>query len=217
MTKAERELIKNLYKNNTLLEQLYKNVMDEERRESQVKAGSVELGDSIVIEDGEGKETWTAIAHTDEGTMFLLDSEYEIKNVKFGVNNNYIGSNAQKVATTCNPVKRIESALGSDAFVPLEIDLFSHDGLSDYGVCEGDNFGILTYDVYRNNKRYIKLGNTAFWMSTPDSTHSGYSTSYVQVVYSRGRVNYGNCGWNDCSVRPFCIIKPSVFVSLEQK
>ena len=95
----------------------------------------------------------------------------------------------------------------------IQTDLFSHDGLRDYGKCE-DMVSLLTYDLYRNNRKNIKEFDEWFWTCTPNSTPSGGGSGNVQYVSSGGRVD---CGWCGCSraVRPFFILKSSIFVSCD--
>lgn len=146
--------------------------------------------------------------------MFLLDKEYEIKDVMFSNNNNnYINSNIREVANQCLPTTRAINVLGKNSFIPLEIDLFSHDGLDDYGVCKDDLFGILTYDMYRNNRKNIEP--SYMWLSTPWSTPNGCSSGYVMYVSGDGDVYYDWCGYCE-GVRPFFILKSDIFVSLAE-
>ena len=213
MSKAEiNSMIKEIYERG-LLEQLYREVIAVEAN-NKIEAGNVRLGQKIVIEDDNGRETWTAIAYQDGGTVFLLDKEYAIKNVDFGNDNNYSNSNARTISHTCEPVLRLLKKYGSNAFTPLKIDLFSHDGLRDYGMCKGDLTGIMTYDMYRNNREYIEPSN--MWLATPDSTPSGTGASCVRYVDSGGSVGCDGCGWYGRGVRPFCIIKSSIFVSCDK-
>lgn len=212
MATAERNaMIKEIYEKG-LLETLYKEVIESERKK--IRVGDIQMKQKIVIENADGKETWIAISRTEDGIMFLLDKEYEIKNVRFSdYDNNYIDSKVRRIANNCSPTTRAINVLGKDSFIPLEIDLFSHDGLNDYGICKRDLFGILTYDMYRNNRKNIEL--SYMWLSTPYSTSNGYSSDYVMYVSSGGCVS---CGWyRDCEgVRPFFILKPDIFVSLAE-
>lgn len=213
MSKAEiNSMIKEIYERG-LLEQLYREVIADEAN-NKIEAGNVRLGQKIVIEDDNGRETWTAIAYQDGGTVFLLDEEHAIEDVEFGNDNNYSNSNARTISYTCEPILRLLKKYGSNALIPVEIDLFSHDGLQDYGVCKGDLAGIMTYDMYRNNREYIEP--SCMWLATPNSTPSGTGASYVRYVGSDGCVGYSDCGWNVRGVRPFCIIKSSILVSCDK-
>lgn len=202
MTKEQRELIKDLYAE----------VVKEEQENSRVKSSDVQMRQKIQLDE----YTWSAFHREANGdTYFLLDKDYSIEGEKFGDDNNYNSSNHREVSMNCDPSQKALKLLGKDAFVPLEIDLFSHDGLRDYGVCKGDLFGILNYDTYRNNREYVDYSYMS--LSTPDSTPSGSGSSCVQYVYSGGDVDCGDCGWIGRGVRPFFILKSSIFVSLSTK
>lgn len=212
MTTAERNaMIKEIYEKG-LLETLYKEVIESERKK--IRVGDIQMKQKIVIENADGKEIWTAISRTEDGVMFLLDKEYEIKDVMFSNNNNnYINSNIREVANQCLPTTRAINVLGKNSFISLEIDLFSHDGLDDYGIYKDDLFGILTYDMYRNNRKNIEP--SYMWLSTPWSTPSGYSSGNVVYVDGDGYVDYSWC--RSCrGVRPFFILKSDIFVSLAE-
>ena len=96
--------------------------------------------------------------------------------------------------------------MGIDALVTIQTDLFSHDGLRDYGTCK-DKLSLLTYDMYRNNRENIKGIDSWYWLATPDSTPSGYGACCVQFVDADGGVDCGGCDWGDVGVRPFFILK----------
>lgn len=212
MKKLERnELIKQIYEKG-LLKELYDEVIASENNR-RIEVGSIKPGQQIIIENEKSSETYTAIQCDKEGNVtFLLDPEFEIKNVSFGDSNNYSESRVRDISINCDPVKRAQEIYGSDAFIPVDIDLFSHDGLKDYGICNGDLAGTLTYDMYRNNRQHIKP--SCMWLSTPNSTPSGNGASYVQCVYSNGCVSYRGCDWCGFGVRPFFVLKSSIFVSL---
>ena len=101
--------------------------------------------------------------------------------------------------------QEITSELGKDALVTIQTDLFSHDGLRDYGQCE-DMISLLTYDLYRNNRENINDFDEWWWLATPDSTPSGYGSDDVQCVLSCGGVGCSWCGRSG-AVRPFFILK----------
>lgn len=211
MTKFERDnMIKEIYEKG-LLEQLYGEIVSNEVG-NKIEVGMVKLGQKIVIADECGRETWTAFAYQNGGTAFLLDKEYAVES-RFGNNNNYVNSNARIISTTCDPAVRLLKKYGSSSFLPLNIDLFSHDGFRDYGTCRGDLTGIMSFDMYRHNRKYINP--SVMWLATPDSTPSGTGASCVQCVYSDGGVGGGGCGWFGGGVRPFCIIKSSIVVSCD--
>lgn len=95
-----------------------------------------------------------------------------------------------------------------------EVDLLSLDGEDDYGIITR-KVSIPTLDIYRKNKKLIKGHiDNAFFLATPDSTPSGCDSGCVQCVDSDGGVSYS--WYNRCDgVRPFFILKSSIFESLE--
>lgn len=96
-------------------------------------------------------------------------------------------------------------------------DLLSMDGLDTYGTCDC-KVHLGTFDDYRKarkNGMFRTENEKPFWLDTPDSTNEGCSASYVQVVYSRGRVRFNVCGWDGYGVRPFCSLDSSICVSVE--
>lgn len=204
MTKIERELIFKL--NEMALKQ-------EKEDRKIIEAGNVKLGQKIIVQNENGKETWTAIKYQDGGTVFLLDKEHAITIDKFGKDNNYNDGVARKNSNDCAPSKRALKIFGKDAFIQTEIDLISLDGLRDYGVCKGDLFGVINHRMYQDNREYIDYSE--MYLSTPNSTPSGCGAGGVHYVRSDGGVGYGWRG-NSKAVRPFFILKSSIFVSMAE-
>lgn len=194
-----------------LIIELYNKVMEEEREDkNKIMATDLTVKQKIQI----GDYTWSVFGVDDFGNKrLLLDKEYAEESV-FGDNNNYSTSTLRKRANNCAAAEHALELLGKESFIPQSIDLFSHDGFRDYGICEGDIFGIMNYDTYRNNRENIDP--SYMWLSTPDSTPSGTGDLYVQYVNSCGYVDYGGCGCGG-GVRPDLILKSSIFVSLVEE
>ena len=193
MNKEQKELLNNILENKDFLAEILKAVTENKPKE----IPNLKIGDTITIAD----IVWRKFKEDENGNSYMLADD-SIDNSKFGETNNwrnsYIRDNLVDLA------EKIKEEIG-DKLVPIEVDLFSHDGLDDYGKCK-DMVSILTYDLYRNNRRNIKQIDKWFWLCTPDSTPSGCSSDYVQCVSSGGHVNYDWC--NDCvAVRPFFILQ----------
>ena len=141
-------------------------------------------------------------------------ADENICNMKFGENNDWRESPIKKKLNE-ELYQKIVAELGTDALVAIQTDLFSHDGLRDYGKCE-DMVSLLTYDLYRSNRENIKSFDEWWWTCTPDSTPSGDNSSYVRCVRSYGYVGFSHCDWCDRGVRPFFILKSDIFVSCER-
>ena len=155
---------------------------------------------------------WTAIKEDENGTYYLMDGSLEKS--KFGETNNYADSYIRKNLNESELAKELKEKFG-DNLVPIETDLLSLDGLDDYGKVSEDILEIPTIDLYREcRKKITNLGNW-WWLATPDSTPSGYSSDDVQYVYSDGGVGYSWCDGSR-AVRPFFILKSSIFVSCDE-
>ena len=108
-------------------------------------------------------------------------------------------------------VNELQEVFGAENIVAHDVDLLSLDGYDDYGVSV-DKVSVMNIDRYRKYHKYIGDTGNSYWLSTPDSTPSGYGASSVPYVRVSGRVNYSDCGW-DHGVRPFFILKSSIVVS----
>lgn len=131
---------------------------------------------------------------------------------KFGNTNNYTKSVIRDRLLEGDFVKRLQKKYG-DALVPVTMNLTSLDGLKDYGTIT-DIVGIPDLDLYRECRENIFAGDQWWWLSTPDSTPSGYGSSDVRCVCGDGSVRYDGCSW-DGGVRPFFILPSSISVSFE--
>ena len=193
MNTEQKELLNNILANKEFLAEILKAATENKHKE----IPNLQIGDTIVIAD----ITWRKFKEDENGNSYMLADD-AIEESKFGSNNDWRDSPIRKNLSVL--AKKIKEEIG-DKIIPIEVDLFSHDGLDDYGTCE-DMVSILTYDLYRNNRKNIKQINNWFWLCTPDSTPSGYGSGSVRYVNSSGSVGFGWCGY--CrSVRPFWILK----------
>ena len=202
ITNEQRNILTFIMDNKNVLEELYAAIPKE------TKVSDLKLGESVKFAD----LTWSKFAEDNEGNAYMLADE-SICDMEFGENNDWRESSIRNDKLN-ELYKKIVTGLGADALVTIQTDLFSHDGLRDYGKCE-DMVSLLTYDLYRNNRENIKDLDECWWLSTPDSTPFGCGASFVLCVGSDGGVIYDVCNWSDCGVRPFCILKSSIFVSCE--
>ena len=118
-----------------------------------------------------------------------------------------------------NILNDIYKGFGKENVLVDTVDLLSMDGLDTYGTCNC-KVHLGTFDDYRKarkNGMFREENEKSFLLDTPDSTKEGYSSSYVQIVRSLGRVCYGDCGWYGCGVRPFCFLDSSICVSVKQR
>ena len=147
---------------------------------------------------------WEAIKTTENETYYLMADCYE-RGFKFGSNNNYATSFIRELLNNSGLAIRLKEEFG-DRLVPIDLDLLSLDGLSDYGTASGDILAIPTLDLYRSCRKNISNADTWWWLATPYSTPSGCGSGYVECVHSCGGVDWDGCGGR-YAVRPFFILK----------
>ena len=179
----------------------------QKQKANKVQIGTLEMKQKIQV----GKYTWSLFIKEDDKFYIMLDEAFTVNINRFGDTNNYLTSDARKITNNCNASKQALEIFSDDILIPTRLDLLSHDGLDDYGVCEGDLFGIITHDMYRINRKNIDISYMV--TCTPNSTPSGYGSSGVLIVDSDGCMDYFGC---KCSlaVRPFCILPSDVLVSV---
>lgn len=195
MTSEQREFLTVLMNNKAVLEELLKVASTQQKQ-----AKDLQMKESITV----AGITWSKFAEDSEGNAYMLADE-NICNMEFGENNDWRDSPIRKKLYEELYLKIVDE-LGADALVTIQTDLFSHDGLKDYGKCE-DMVSLLTYDLYRNNRKNIPNLDEWWWLATPDSTPSGCGSDYVRCVGSGGGVGCLDCGWYGSGVRPFFILK----------
>lgn len=151
---------------------------------------------------------WTVLEKLENGYLAIADS---IGNKRFGSNNDWKESSIRKMLNT-EFAEKIEKELGVE-LPEFERDLFSLDGLKEYGTCM-DKVSLLSVDEYR--KYRDKLPNTGkwWWTLTPDSTRCNGDSSWIRVVSSSGDIDNVNY-YVDYGVRPVCIFPSSIFESEE--
>lgn len=171
-----------------------------------------------VVTDNIGVK-WIIIRHDEDGTTRLWRKELLPETRRFDKeSNNFYGSEIQKFLNA-EYIKYIEEGFGKENLCIQEVDLTSLDGLTTYGVCKCPIRlgGIDEYRAARKKGLFREKNSNPFWLDTPDSTNEGYSDSAVQFVSYDGNVSYGNCCWDDYSVRPFISLKSNIFVSVENE
>lgn len=204
LTSEQRNILTVIMNNKAVLEGLLKAVSMKQKQ-----AKDLQMKESITV----AGITWSKFAEDSEGNAYMLADE-NICDMSFGENNDWRESSIRKKLNE-ELYQKIVTELGSDTLVMIQTDLFSHNGLRDYGRCE-DIVSLLTYDLYRNNRENIKSLDEWWWTCTPDSVPSGGAGAhFVRCVDSIGRVDYGDCDWRDKGVRPFFILKSDIFVSCD--
>ena len=148
--------------------------------------------------------------HTSEGAVLLMkDCLYEAE--KFGSNNNYNGSNVDKLCEEF--AKKLAKVVGAENIVPHTVDLTADDGLKDYGSIER-RVSIFTANQCR---KYVDILDKYrldkwTWTATAYSTPKHDDTAWVKCVAPSGNIIYDLYNLN-YGVRPFCILNSNIFVS----
>lgn len=145
------------------------------------------------------------------GATLLLRRDLLPDTMQFGDSNNYDGS---CVDEACNEFAgELAGIVGDDNILPHSVDLTSDDGLKDYGEVQR-RASLLTTAQYR---RYVQIldkykPDTWWWLSTPFSTATNDNDTWVKCVSPSGDIYFDDYG-NGSGVRPFLILKSSIFVS----
>ncbi|MBC5688145.1 hypothetical protein H8S37_04250 [Mediterraneibacter sp. NSJ-55] len=152
---------------------------------------------------------------TENGNTYLHTC-YPLFYSEFGCTTNYAESSIRERVVNSDFAKALEEKYGEN-LVPVSIDLTSLDGLKDYGILNEDILGIPDINLYRECRENIFVGNSWWWLVTPNSTPAVYDSSFVQYVDYGGRVSCNGCGYDGGGVRPFFILPSSIFVFPDAK
>jgi hypothetical protein len=175
--------------------------------------GEVKLAD---VHDGEvfkiGGHEFIVLEHA-AGSVLALKKDIICKMAFGSDNNNYLES---KIKTELEKFYgELKAIVGEENIVSHTADLKSDDGLKDYGAFE-THVSLLTADMYRKYVQIIdkyKL-DCWWWLLTPHSTDTHENSDWVKCVSPLGFINDYYCDLNNRGVRPFCIFKSDIFVSV---
>ena len=153
------------------------------------------------------------VIKTDErlGTTSLLMKDALEEDVRFGSNNDFRTSDIKE--TLEEFAKEISQIIGNDNLAEHIVDLTADDGLKCYGSIKA-KMSLFTAQMVRENVEILdefKLDKW-WWTCTPYSTPKHETSSWVKCVSPRGSIS-GLSYPNRSAVRPFCIVKSSIFVS----
>ena len=173
--------------------------------------GSKELGKVDVGKTAKlGEFEFVVLEHSAETTAVILKGLYK-EGEEFGENNNFDGSYADRHCKEFE--KELAKIIGSENIIEHRVDLTADDGLKCYGTVRR-KVSLLTAGLYRRYVYILDEYNPEkwWWLATPHSTpkHCGYN--WVKCVAPSGGISDDD--YLDFSgVRPFCILKSSIFVS----
>ena len=135
---------------------------------------------------------------------------------RFGDNNDLRQSNVIKKLEDEFLPKIIE-AVGEENLCIIKTDLTTLDGLKNYGIMESF-ISLPTLDFYRANAEIFgkHKADRWWWLATPESARPHSSPDWALCVSPSGSIIYDGCGIGNNGVRPFCILKSSIFESFEE-
>ena len=153
------------------------------------------------------------VIKTDEklGTTELLMRDKLGEDMQFGSNNDFRTSEIKKRLD--NFADEISAIIGEENLVEHIVDLTADDGLKCYGTIKA-KMSLFTANMVRENVEILdefKLDDY-WWTCTPYSTPKHENASWIKCVSALGSMSLDNCV-SDRGVRPFCIVKSSIFVS----
>ena len=174
----------------------------EGRKLAEYAAGdTVKIGDfeMVVLEQREGE------------TALILKGFYGDPSEFGEENNRYDGSYVDEKCQAF--AQELAEKIGWDNIVLHEVDLTSDDGLKDYGVIQR-RASLITTDLYRKFVDILDMvkPDRWWWLATPHSTKRHENDAWIKCVAPSGDVDYDDC-YFDIGVRPFCILKSTIFVS----
>ena len=173
----------------------------------------------------EKKENGETIAHVGDFDFLVLERSGDTvsmvlkglyaKGVQFGKNNDFRGSNVQKICREF--ADKLADIVGADNIVEHTVDLTSDDGLKDYGAVK-EKVSLLTTNLYRRYVNVLDIDRLKenYWLVTPSSTPKHEDAACVKCVSPRGDVSNDIYDYDRIGVRPSCIFSSSIFDSCEE-
>lgn len=146
-----------------------------------------------------------------DGTTALLRKD-ALKQMAFGKDNNYNGSDADKV---CNAfAEELAGIVGEENIVLHEVDLTADDGLKGYGKIQR-KASLRTANMQR---KYVEILDKYRldiweWLATAFSIPPHDEDNWVKCVSPSGYFYFLSYDFYFFGVRPFCILKSNIFVS----
>ena len=168
----------------------------------------VPVGECVTI----GEYEMIVLQQLDGQTALILKDLYCEETEFAAHDNNYNGSCVD--VACCEFGCKLAEIVGLDNIVLHEVDLTSDDGLKDYGKIER-RASSLTAEMYRKFVDILDNFNPEkyWWLATPYSTERHGNSRWEKCVAPSGRINCDGCDYGR-GVRPFCILKSNIFVSV---
>lgn len=112
---------------------------------------------------------------------------------------------------------KLMEEVGEDNLCEFETDLTTLDGLKPYEPLKS-RISLPTLDFYRANVEIFDQHkpDVWWWLATADSAKPHYDSWWVLCVSPSGGICFDNVDFGDSGVRPFLILKSSIFDSCEE-
>ena len=143
------------------------------------------------------------------GEITAVITKKVLETMTFGSANNFDGSDVDDYCREF--AEDLFEKIGTENVVEHTVDLTSEDGLKDYGTVNR-MVSLLTAEQYR---KYVDIldqhkPNSWWWLATPHSTKRHDNDKWAKCVTPAGDIGSDGC-FIDYGVRPFCILKSSIF------
>ncbi len=175
---------------------------------SQKELSELEPGDVFVADEKKFAVLWKNVSFA--GVVEVG----ELEERKFDSNTNNWELSDLRNYLNIEVLKKYDDLFGKDNIVETTTILDSLDGLDDYGECE-DKIRLMNFEEYRRYQDFIKRGDAWEWLLTPWSTPKRDVDYSVCCVSPSGCFYYNYCFLIN-AVRPFCILKSNILVSVEE-
>ena len=187
-------------------------ILEAQENTSRVELSKVGIGEIINANGNKYK----VLDHFEDGTTLIVSDKLMLENTKFDSDSRDYNKSSlkKKIEDNCLPV--FGKDFGKDNLVEHEVDLTSVDMQNEFGKCRC-KVRPLTFDEARkyNDLLVKKALKDYYWTLTPWSTKERGWTYSITVVSPSGYINYLNYCNYDLGVRPVCILKSNIFVSVE--
>ncbi len=173
---------------------------------SSVQLANIPAGDTFKL----GEYEFIVLEQLDGQAVVILKKPLRESN-RFGPNNNYKESYVKDICDDFSDT--IANIVGADNLVLHTLDLTSDDGLKDYGTVDV-KMAPITTEMYR---KYVEIFDKHkldkwWWLATAFSTSKHNDDDWIKCVSPSGIISYYYY-YDNCAVRPFCILKSNIFVS----
>ena len=184
-----------------------KNIIKASTEKGTKKLADISVGDTFKIADME-----FVVLENLEGKTAVILKDALHETVQFGNNNNYDGSNVDKLCLKF--AEKIATIIGEENLIEHEVDLTAANGMKCYGVVTR-KCSLLTLDRVRHYCNILCENSTSKWewLATSNGTPKWGNDAWVVCVSPGGCFGDDNSGCGNHGVRPFCIFDSNIFVS----